>query len=96
MIFILLAQTRLFKGLDGLLHGVEGEGEEAGETHYLGTEPLDLLDEHVDRHVDADVEHVVSAHVEHERHDVLADVMDVSRHRADEDLALLLRLPGRP
>ena len=41
----------------------------------------------VDVAVDADVEDLESGALEHHRHEVLADVVDVALHRADDDLA---------
>ncbi len=86
----LVAQAGLRDGPDGFLHRIEGEGEEAGEGDDLGLDLDDLVDEGLDRDVDAEVVDLEAVDVEHEDDDVLADVVDVALDGADDDLAELL------
>ena len=71
--------------VDGRLHRVEGEREQAGQADDLRLELVDGGDELLDRHVDAEVVDVVAVDVEHEHHDVLADVVDVAGDGAEDD-----------
>src|SRR3989338_6122480 len=90
-----VAQPRRLDGRDRLLHRVEGEREEPAQADHRRLELADLIDEFRRRHVDADVPHLVAVDVEHESDDVLADVVQVALHGADQDAAELLRLPAR-
>ena len=71
-------------------HRVEGEREQAGEADDLGAVLADRGDEALDRHVDAEVVDLVAGDLEHHHDDVLADVVDVAVHRAEDDSAALL------
>src|SRR5437870_9872016 len=80
----LVAQARLRKGLDvGLEHRHRGR-QERGEADHVGLVLLDCRDELLGRRVHAEVEDLEPGALEHDHAQVLADVVDVALHGADD------------
>ena len=53
-----------------------------------------FLGKPIDRHIDAQVDDIVAVGLQGERHDVLADVVDVTLDGTEDDLALSSRPPS--
>jgi hypothetical protein len=62
---------------DGVLHGGQGGGHQGGQPHQLDVLGLYGFQNHLRRHVPAQVHGVIAVVLHHGAHDVLADVVDV-------------------
>ena len=71
-----------------VLDGDDGGGHERGQAEQVGVDLLALLDELLHLHVAAQVVHLEAGDLEHHLDQVLADVVDVALHGADDDHAL--------
>src|SRR5450631_224976 len=79
----LVPQTSLKDRVDRLLHRIESEREKPGQPDNVRFKGFDLIDKHLHWNVDADVFHFEAVDIEHEAHDVFADVVQVTVYRAD-------------
>ena len=84
----------------GGLHAAVGRCDEPGEPDDVGVQPDRRPDEVVGPHVDPEVVHGEAEAAQHRPHEVLADVVDVARDRAQQHdarrLAGQLALELRP
>src|SRR5208282_2066944 len=88
----LVAQPGLLNGRDRLLHRIERQRQKAGQADDVRLELTNLVDEGLDRHINADVLDLETVDIEHEGDDILADIVQVTMHGADQDLSELFRL----
>ena len=83
----LAANARLLQGVDDRLHHGHGGGQQGGEGDDGAVLLLGRFDEFLRRHVNAQIDHFEPAAFEHRGHQVLADVVQVALHGADDDAA---------
>lgn len=70
-----------------------GEGHDAAQRDDIRLIALHRGEKLLRRHIDAEVHHIEAVQLEQHLHDVLADVVDVVLHDADEHLAAFLLTP---
>ena len=76
-----------FSACDGVLHRVEGQGQETAQADDLRAGLFDRFDEFGGRHIHAQVGDFKAVDIQHEADDILGDVMDVALDGAEHDLA---------
>src|SRR5215218_997520 len=87
----LLADAGLLQCVDVRLEHRHRRREERREADDVGLVPMDLLDELLRRHVDAEVDHGEAGAFEHDVAEVLADVVHVALDGAHQERAGRLR-----
>src|SRR5215217_6326791 len=83
----LLADARLLERVDVRLEHRHRRREEGREADDVGLVLVDLLDEALRRHVDAEVDDDETGALEHDVAEILADVVDVTLDGAHQELA---------
>ena len=69
-------------------HLLERGRDQAGKADRVGVLALRGIEDRLRRHHDAEVEHVVVVALEHDRHDVLADVVHIAFDGSEHHFAL--------
>ena len=84
---VLLAQPLVLQGLDDDLHVRHGRRQQRRHPQDVGLVLVQRSQERLGVGVDPEVDHLEAGALQHHRHQVLADVVDVALHRPDHDLA---------
>ena len=82
-----MRQPGILERLDGGLHRVVGQGQEAAHSHNFGPALLHRFDEFGRRHIHAQVGNFEAVDIQHKAHDVFGNIVNIPLHRAQHHLA---------